>query len=87
MSSNDVSLWLHMLNRQKRDVISLFSNDYARLTKLAPIPAVRVIKTPEGEPRLFFIDCKQAIAILKDLYAFHTKPEVAKQIKEALKDS
>lgn len=83
MSSSDVSLWLHTLDRQKKDHTSLFMDDYQRLCKLAPIPTVRVIYNPEGEPRLFFIDRKKTIAILKELYGFHTKPEVTTQLREA----
>jgi len=78
--SNDVAMWLNSLAREKTETLSLFSLEFNRLKKLAPVEAVRVIKTPNGEPRLFFIDRLKTIQLLKSLYAFQTKEEASNEL-------
>lgn len=78
--SNDVSMWLSILSRQSGDTLSLFTLEYKRLSKLAPIEAVKIIKTPNGEPRIFFIDRVATITLLKNLYAFHSKEDAIKEL-------
>ncbi len=80
-TNNDVSMWLEVLAKQTSENISLFAMEYNRLNKLAPVVVVRVIKTPQGEPRLFFINRLDSIKLLKDLYAFHSKSEIEEEFK------
>ncbi len=80
-TNNDVSMWLEVLAKQTSENISLFAMEYNRLSKLAPVVVVRVIKTPQGEPRLFFINRLDSIKLLKDLYAFHSKSEIEEEFK------
>lgn len=77
---NDVSMWLNVLNNNKQESISLFSLEFKRLAKLGPIEPIRVIKNPNGEPRLFFIDRLSTIKLLKELYAFHSKEDLVKEL-------
>ena len=76
--SKDVSMWLSSLAKEKTETLSLFSLEFNRLKKLAPVEAV--IKTPNGEPRLFFIDRLKTIQLLKSLYAFQTKEEASNEL-------
>ncbi len=78
--SSDVSMWLSNLSRQAGPTISLFTLEYKCLSKLAPIEVVKVMKTPNGEPRLYFIDRLATITLLKDLYAFHSKEDATKEL-------
>ena len=84
---SDVSMWLSVLAKQTGDTISLFAMEYKRLSKLAPVEVVRVIKTPQGEPRLFFINRLDSIKLLKNLYAFHSKADIEEQFKSIYLES
>lgn len=78
--NSEVALWLKILDDQTTPTLSLFSFEYGQLKRLAPVPLTRVIKTPKGEPRLFFIDRLATIAILKDIYSFKTKEEATQDL-------
>jgi len=80
--SNNASQWLNLLGRLPRELVPLFPADYNRLKQLAPIPVVRVLKTPAGEPRVLMIDRQKTIGLLKSMYAFHTKEEAEKALSE-----
>ena len=82
--NSEVAIWLKILDNQSKETISLFGFEYGRLKKLAPILPVRVLKTPNGEPRLFFIDRLAAIRILKDIYSFKTKEEATQDLSMIL---
>lgn len=82
--SSDVSLWLDILSRQTTATLSVFSHEFNKLSKLAPIEVVRVIRSPSGEVRLYFIDRVRTIDILKQLYSFKTKEEITKEISMEL---
>lgn len=78
--NSEVATWLKLLSNQSTPTISLFNFEYSQLKRLAPMQIVRVIKTPSGEPRLFFIDRLTTIAILKDIYSFRTKEEATQDL-------
>lgn len=78
--NSEVATWLKMLDNQSSETISLFSFEYNQLRKLAPISPTRVIKTPRGEARLFFIERVMTIQILKDIYSFKTKEEATQDL-------
>jgi len=78
--NSEVASWLKLLSNQSTPTVSLFGFEYGQLKRLAPIPIERVIKTPNGEPRLFFVDRAATIAILKDIYSFRTKEEATQDL-------
>jgi len=78
--NSEAATWLKILNDHQTETISLFSFEYNQLKRLAPISPTRVIKTPKGEPRLFFIERLTAIEILKDIYSFRTKEEATQDL-------
>jgi hypothetical protein len=73
--ANNVSMWLSMLNKHPRNLVPLFAGDFHRLRELAPVIHERVIKTPEGQPRLYMVDRDKTVQLLKELYGFKTKQE------------
>lgn len=77
-------MWLNVLSRQTTPTLSVFSHEFHKLSKLAPIEVVRVIRTPNGDIRLFFIDRVKTIDMLKQLYSFKTKEEVTQEISMEL---
>ena len=78
---SDVSIWLNNLSKQTKQTVPMYTHEFNRLSKLAPLEVVRVIRTPTGEPRIFFIDRVKTIQVLKDLYAFKTKDEATQDLK------
>lgn len=82
--SGDVSMWLNVLSRQTTPTLSVFNHEFNKLSKLAPIEVVRVIRTPNGEIRLYFIDRLKTIQILKELYSFKTKDEITEEFSIGL---
>jgi len=82
--NSEAATWLKILNDHQTETISLFSFEYNQLKKLAPIAPIRVIKTPKGEARLFFIERVSAIEILKDIYSFRTKEEATRDLSSIL---
>lgn len=77
---NEVFIWLNALDKNPKQLIPLFHDDFKLLSKLVPAEVVRVIKNNDGENRLFFIDKQKTIKMLKELYGFHTKEEAAKEL-------
>lgn len=79
-SSNDVAMWLNVLNKHNKEHLSLFVHEFTQLKKLAPIEVIRTIRSKSGEAEIFFIDRLATIRLLKHLYAFHTKNEATEQL-------
>lgn len=80
--AHDVSMWLKLLAKFPKPLVPLYTLEFKKLSKLAPIQVVRVIKTPNGEPRVYMIDRVETINLLKELYHFHTKAEASQIVTE-----
>lgn len=81
-----VSAWLKMLDNVRHDLVPLYTGDYEFLAKIACVPYERIIKSKDGTPRVFFVDRKKAIKLLKERYGFFTRQEAEAELKEAAKD-
>lgn len=77
---NEVFIWLKILDRDKRDLVSLFYTEFNLLNKLCPVQVVRTINNNDGDARIYFINRLDTIQMLKDLYGFHTKQDAATQL-------
>ena len=77
---NEAFVWLNMLDKNPKEIIPLFQQDFNLLSKLVPAETVRVIKNNDGENRIFFINKQNTIKMLKEFYGFHTKEEASKEL-------
>lgn len=81
--SNKAAKWLRLLTKNPRELRPLFPGDYKELKGLIGIQPATVLRSPKGEPTIFFIRTSDAIAALKSTYRFFNKTEATKEIHDA----
>jgi len=72
-----VNLLLNAINKCKMDLVPMYRPEFEMLKRLAPVLPEKVVRDGEGNVRVFYVNKKKTIQILKDLYSFKTKEEAA----------